>query len=68
MLRRDEMKDGDRVVIAYNLKKLTRSYFPSDKIATRFRVGNFLDSCHCVDPKIMFPKVFYTAELKWSEN
>lgn len=62
------MKDGDKTVMSYNVMKYTRRYFPRDKIANRIRSGTILDSCRCDDPKIMFPKVYYTAELKWGEN
>jgi len=62
------MKDGDKTIIVYNLKVLTRPYFPSDKIAMRYRVVSVSpDSRLCDDPKIMFPVVYYT-DPKWSEN
>lgn len=62
------MKDGDKVVLTYNIMKLTRKYWPLDKVADRLRVGRIADSCQCTEPKILFPAVYYTAELKWSEN
>lgn len=62
------MKDGDRIVIAYDLMVYTRDYWPLDAVAHRIRTGRILGDCLCADPKIMFPKVYYTAELKWSEN
>lgn len=62
------MKDGDRVVIAYNIIKYTRPYWPRDPQAIKIRTGEILDSALCDDPKIMFPVVYYTKEPEWSEN
>jgi len=62
------MKDGDKVVLSYNIIKFTQKYWPLDKVADRLRVGRIVDSCLYADPKILFPAVYYTAELKWSEN
>jgi len=62
------MKDGDRFILKYDLTRMTRRYFPRDAIANRYFIGQVLDSRYCTDPKIMFPKVYHTAELKFSEN
>jgi hypothetical protein len=62
------MKDGDKTVIAYNIMRYTRDYWPMDKVANRIRMGRILGECFCADPKIMFPKVYHTAELKWSNS
>lgn len=61
------MKDGDQLVLAYDIMKHTRAYQPLDRVANRVRMGEVLDSCYCADPKIMFPCVYYT-EPKWSDN
>ena len=62
------MKGGDLVVQQYDLMLNTREYWPLDAVANRIRMGEVLGDCFCADPKIMFPVVYYTAELKWSEN
>ena len=62
------MKDSDRVVIAYNIMKYTRPYWPRDKKAIKIRTGEILDSSLCEDPQIMFPVVYYTREPEGSEN
>jgi len=62
------MKDGDLIVSEYELRLQTRRYWPLDKVARRIREGRMQDSLQCRDPKIMFPVVYYTAEMKWGEN
>ncbi len=62
------MKSGDLTVLQYHIMKATRPYWPLDAVAHRIRSGRILGDCFCADPRIIFPKVYYTAELKWSEN
>jgi len=61
------MKDGDRIVIAYDLMKYTRMYYPSDKIATRIKTGRLLDSNICLAP-IQSQFVYHTVTKAWRQN
>lgn len=57
------MKDGDRTVLQYQIMRYTRPYYTRDKMANRYFIGQVIGDKLCIDPKIMFPVVYYTGEL-----